>query len=65
MTGDPGPDKEDIHTRAHLLPEEQATGSDDPEAQAKVILEDSLSRTDDPAGAEGEHLEHRRSEDTV
>jgi hypothetical protein len=56
---------ENIETRAHLLPEEQAAGgSDDPEAQAEAILAESEERTvhvdaDDAQGG------HRRSEDTV
>ena len=39
-----------IESRAELLPEEQAAGSDDPEAQAAAILEESDERTDDPSG---------------
>jgi hypothetical protein len=34
--------------RAQLLPEEQAAGSDDPQLQAEVILEDSDERTEHP-----------------
>ncbi len=61
-----GPNPENVRARAHLLPEEQtAGGSDDPEAQAKVILEDSLARTEVPGAAPATHLEHRRSEDTA
>jgi hypothetical protein len=37
-----------VATRAELLPEERAVGSDDPQAQAKVILEESEERTDHP-----------------
>jgi hypothetical protein len=40
--------------RAHLLPEEIAAGSDDPEAQAEAILSDSDQRTDDPVGTQQE-----------
>jgi hypothetical protein len=54
-----------VETRAVLLPEEQAAGSDDPERQAQVILEDSLARTEEPNAAPTTHLERRRSEDTV
>jgi len=32
----------------HLLPEERAVGSDDPEEQAAAILADSDEREDDP-----------------
>ena len=61
------PDDQDrIQSRADaLLPEEEEAGSDDPEAQAAAILEESDEREferDDPRGA---GLEHRHSEDTV
>lgn len=49
------PDEDAVEGRAHhLLPEEEsAGGSDDPELQAKVILEDSENRTQEPElGAE-------------
>ena len=42
------PDDSRIEQRATLLPEEQAAGSDDPDAQAKAILEDSDERTEHP-----------------
>ena len=48
------PDDERIESRAELLPEEQAAGSDDPEAQAAAILEESDERTDDPEGTRAE-----------
>jgi hypothetical protein len=44
------PDDRDVDTRAELLPEEQRAGSDSPQRQAEVILEDSLERTEDPEG---------------
>ena len=37
-----------VATRAELLPEEQTAGSEDPEAQAAAILEDSDERTEHP-----------------
>ena len=43
------PDSEDderVHSRADLLPEEEAAGSDDPTAQAAAILADSDERTE-------------------
>lgn len=43
-----GPDEGHVHTRAELLPEEVAVGSDDPEEQARVILEESEERTEEP-----------------
>ena len=59
-------DQDRINARAEaLLPEEEEAGSDDPQAQAAAILEESDEREferDDPTG---QGLEHRRSEDTV
>ena len=43
-----------------LLPEEQAVGSENPEAQAEQILAESDARTDAPRP-----VERRTSEDTV
>jgi hypothetical protein len=48
------PDDDRIESRAELLPEEQAAGSDDPQAQAAAILEESDERTDDPSGTRAE-----------
>jgi hypothetical protein len=42
------PDEELVHTRAELLPEELAVGSDDPEEQARIVLEDSEERIAHP-----------------
>jgi hypothetical protein len=39
---------------AHLLPEEEASGSDDPTRQAEAILRDSDERTADPERARRE-----------
>lgn len=47
-------DQDRIEERALLLPEELAVGSDDPESQAQVILEESERRTEDPAGTQQE-----------
>lgn len=44
------PDDPNIGDRAHLLPEELAVGSDDPQEQAEEILHESAERTDDPEG---------------
>ena len=44
------PDDNRVHARAELLPEERAVGSDDPEEQARLILEESDERTADPEG---------------
>lgn len=55
-----------VHSRAHLLPEEEVAGkSADPEAQAQIILEDSERRTEDPDGAPTTFVEHRTSEQTL
>jgi phage protein D len=59
------PDEQQIHRRARLLPEEQAVGSDDAEAQAEAVLTESEIRTNVPDAAPDTHLEHRRSADTV
>ena len=47
-------DDERIQHRSELLPEEAEAGSDDPEAQAKAILEESDDRVDDPEGTRRE-----------
>jgi hypothetical protein len=47
---------------AHLLPEERATGSDDPRAQADAILTESDIREHVPEGAPDSFVEHRTSE---
>jgi hypothetical protein len=55
------PDDPRAERRAEeLLPEEQAAGSADPQAQAAEILAESDSRTDEPRANE-----RRTSEDTV
>jgi len=47
------PDERHVRTRAELLAEERRAGSDNPEEQAEVILEESAERTDAP-GETGE-----------
>lgn len=37
-----------VESRADLLPEEEAAGSDDPGEQARAILEESDERTEHP-----------------
>jgi hypothetical protein len=59
------PDDDRVSRRSELLPEEKVAGSDDPEAQAEAILEESEERTLDRDAAPSTHLEHRRSEDTT
>jgi len=54
MTVDPMPSPDDetqarhVASRANLLPEEEAVGSEDPQEQAKLILEESQERTEHP-----------------
>ena len=45
---DGGEADERVGQRAELLPEELAAGSDDPQAQAEAILEESDERTEHP-----------------
>ena len=61
----PPVDDERVARRAELTAEERQVGSDDPEAQARTILEDSEMRSLDRSAAPGSVVEHRRSEDTV
>jgi hypothetical protein len=49
----------------HLLPEEEAVGSDDPQAQAEAILGDSDEREYDPEAAPDTILERRTSEEAA
>jgi hypothetical protein len=39
------PDEDSVESRKHLMPDERAVGSEDPEAQAELILEESEERT--------------------
>ncbi len=48
-------------TRATLLPEEEAAGSADPEAQAREVLRDSEVRTEVPGAAPDTVAERRTS----
>lgn len=59
-------DQERIERRdEHLLPEERAAGSDDPQAQAAAILAESDLREADPQAAPDSFLERRTSAQTV
>ncbi|MGC4893038.1 hypothetical protein [Micromonospora sp. DT31] len=58
-------DQDRIESRAHLLPEEAAAGSDNAEAQASAILADSDLREEDQNAAPDTVLEHRTSDQTV
>ena len=46
---DSEPTKEQIESRAASLSSEPGTPSDDPEAQARALLEESEERVEDPA----------------
>jgi hypothetical protein len=60
----PVPTEDAIESRANLLAEEEAAGSDDPRRQAEVILEESSERVLG-TGEQAVAREHRTSEDTV
>ncbi|MBO9521077.1 MAG: hypothetical protein J7518_06020 [Nocardioidaceae bacterium] len=47
-------EEEHVRSRAELLPEERAAGSDDPQAQAEQILHESEERTEHPEETEAE-----------
>ena len=62
------PTPDDVGTRAHLLPEERAAGSDDPHAQAEAILADAAERTvasDQRRDQVGEHRTSAQATDPV
>ncbi|MFG3700094.1 hypothetical protein ACGF5C_19545 [Micromonospora sp. NPDC047620] len=58
-------DQERVESRAHLLPEEAAVGSEDPQAQAEVILDESDIREEDRNAAPDTVLERRTSDQTM
>ena len=59
-------DDERVETRAaNLLPEEERVGTEDPEAQAEQILEESDIRSLDRNAAPTSYVEHRTSDETV
>jgi nicotinamide-nucleotide amidase len=60
----PTPSADAIDSRANLLPEEKAAGSDDPHRQAEVILEESSARVLGNR-EQSDPLERRTSADTV
>lgn len=62
MADEPTADDERVANRAALLPEEEAAGSDDPDEQARQILEDSDARTASRDAAPSSRVEHRDSE---
>lgn len=50
---------------AHLLPEEQRPGSDDAQAQAEIILEESDERQASREAAPDSVVEHRTSDEAT
>ena len=50
-------DEARITSRADLLPEEASVGSEDPEAQAAAILQESDDRTDRPEETRQEYTQ--------
>ena len=48
-----------------LLPEEEAVGSDDPEAQTEAIMQESEERTASRDAAPGSRVEHRTSDEAT
>ena len=60
------PEPERVQRRsAHLLPEERAAGTDDPDAQAHQILADSDDREAYREPSPDLRIDHRRSDETV
>jgi hypothetical protein len=54
-----------IEQRAEMTAEEKAAGSDDPEEQAREILDESDQRVDEGTATADDPVEHRTSADTV
>ena len=54
-----------VQSRAELLPEELAAGSDDPQAQAEAILAESLERTEHPDADASSQSRHATSEEAA
>ena len=59
------PDDRETTRANQLLPEEDAAGSDDPAAQAEVILEESDLRQADRDAAPDSYVEHRTSDEAT
>ena len=56
---------ERVADRADLLPEEQTVGSDDPQAQARAILEESDERSAPSDAAPDSGVERRTSDEVT
>ncbi|HEX8496204.1 MAG TPA: hypothetical protein VF661_03335 [Actinomycetales bacterium] len=59
------PGDRQVAERAELLPEERTVGSDDPQTQAEIILEESRDRTENPDPDASRQSGRRTSADTV
>ncbi len=62
---DPEAVERHVESRAELLPEELAAGSDDPQAQAEAILAESLERTEHPDADASSQSRHSTSEEAA
>jgi hypothetical protein len=51
----PEPTKEQIESRSASLSREPGTSAEDPEAQARALLEESEERVEDPAARDPNH----------
>jgi hypothetical protein len=51
----PEPTKEQVESRTASLSSEPGTPTEDPEAQARALLEESEERVEDPAARDPEH----------
>lgn len=65
MADEPTTDDERVANRAELLPEEETVGSDDPDEQARQILEESDERTASRDAAPSSRVEHRSSDEVT
>jgi len=61
----PDPQQRHVDERAELLPEEQAVGSDDPQAQVAAVLAESEDRTEHPDPDASTQSGRRASADTL
>ena len=52
---DPEPTDEQVRQRAETLAAEPGAPTDDPEAQARALLEESEERVEDPAARDPDH----------
>jgi hypothetical protein len=59
------PQQRHVDERAELLPEEQAVGSADPQAQAAAVLEESQDRTEHPDPDASTQSGRRTSAETI